>query len=409
MRHRQSYKNNKIRILYLLEHLSGYGGTETHVTQVVTKLDRKRFLPMVCFFVWKDNPNWRKIQDADVLTYHLPFERFYDLQGLQRAWQLANLIRRNRIDIVQTFHFIPDTYGTVVSRLAGARYIISSRRDMDSYKTKAKTLMCRSANRFINHFIAVCDAVGQNFSSNEAVPPNKISRIYNGIDLLEYPVPSHNDNLRLRNKIGLEANSFVIGNVSRFRPEKGHHVFFDALKRICPHIPNLKVILVGDGPLMDHFKNLCSQHKILRDATIFTGAISNVKDYISVMDIACFTPNKNEGFSNAILEKMALGKPVIATDVGGNAEAVVHDETGLIVPPDAVDNLAQAILTLYRKHPLREAMGKKARVRVEQHFTIRKMIDDLESLYLRIYNGGFNFLIADMNKRSMLKNLEPVL
>ena len=182
----------------------------------------------------------------------------------------------------------------------------------------------------------------------------------------------------------------MIGNVSHFRPEKGYHIFFAAVRKVRSSIPDLRVIAVGSGePLFSEFKHEIEKEG-LGDCVFLTGYAPNVLDYLSVMDICCLTPVSNEGFSNALLEQMAMGIPVIATDVGGNREAIVHGESGLIIPPNDVNALADAIMNLYKNKKRRKSFGQNAKRRVESKFARNKMIEQMEQFYQEMYQKNYN-------------------
>jgi glycosyltransferase involved in cell wall biosynthesis len=302
--------------------------------------------------------------------------------------RLANFVRKHRFDIVQTFHLISDTFGVVASRLGGVPVIVSSRRDMDTMNGGMRRIARRVCGVFVNRYVAVCDAVAENIAEKEAIPRSKVKTIYNGVDFSEFFVPSSSDQEVMRERLGIGRDSFVIGNVSVFRPAKDYPSFFAAIKKIAPHIPELKALAIGPGPLMEDFRRQCESDEVLRQAVVFTGGIANVRDYLGIMDVACLCPVENEGLSNAILEEMALGKPVVATDVGGNAELVVDGETGFITQPRNADQLAEMFLRLYRSPQLREEMGRKARERVGERFAIKRMIENMEEFYEDLCRRG---------------------
>ena len=192
------------------------------------------------------------------------------------------------------------------------------------------------------------------------------------------------DVVKKKAELGISAESFVIGKVAWFRPEKGYQIFFEAIKKVKPFIKDLKVLAVGSGVLRGYFEQYCENNG-LRSTVIFKVTSNDkIKELISVMDIACLTPISNEGLSNAILEEMALARPVIATSVGGNAELVVDGETGIIVPPNDPNRLADAMIKLYKNPELRKAMGAKGRERVKTYFTLERMLKKMEDLYISL-------------------------
>ena len=375
----------KINILYIIDQFKAGGGTERHLVRLATMLDRERFNTAISCFEGAPGT----ILD-DILKHGIPVEdlnlsRIYSYRALARGFRLARFIRRHGIDIVQTFHFKSDTFGVFFSRLAGVPIVVSSRRDTGDLKKPRQILLNRIMNRFIDRFIMVCNAVGTKVRECEGVPAHKTVTIYNGVDLKRFSGAGARDVELLRRQLGLDDSNFVVGISAIFRPEKAYHVFFKGIEGVLSTIKNLKVLVLGFGPTKDHFVSYCRKGP-LREVVKFQGFVEDVERFLPLMDVFCLVPNKNEGFSNAILEAMAAGRPVIASDVGGNAEAVVHNETGIIIPPDDPAALSRAILELYNNPEKRLQMGQKARERAAESFSIEKMIREHESFYETLYS-----------------------
>ena len=379
---------NKINILFFIDYLYGFGGTERHLFNLASRLNPDLFDSTVCPL--RFNKYLVKIfTEAGIKVEPAPFKRIYDFSALKQVPVMLQLMRERQIDIVQTFNIDSETFGIILAKLSGVPVIISSRRDLGVYRKRRHLLFSKFIHRYVDHFLAVCDAVASNLSEREGVPPEKITTIYNGLDLTNLPV-DQNHVAKLRKEFRIGPNSFVIGNVSHFRPEKGYDVFFNAIQEIKPYIPDLRVMAVGGGgKLLTHFKNVVAKAG-LSEVVFFTGYVPNVLDYVSLMDVCCLTPISNEGFSNAILEHMAMGKAVIATDVGGNREAICHGESGIIIPANDVKALADAIINLYKNPTLRKSLGANARLRVEREFTIQKMITQMEKFYYNLYEKNGN-------------------
>ncbi len=205
--------------------------------------------------------------------------------------------------------------------------------------------------------------------------------IYNGIDLENIKIESDEEVSMIKEDLSINENDFVVGTVAAFRPEKNYDIFFMAIAEVKKYIKELKVVSVGGGgSLLTHYKEYCCNNG-LANTVIFTGKTGNVNKYLSIMDVACLVPGSNEGFSNAILEKMAMGKQLVVTDVGGNKESVKNGENGIVIPPRDKDKLAHAIIYLYKNASLRREMGNKGRERVEKLFSMREMIKKHEKLY----------------------------
>ncbi len=372
----------KINIMFLIDSLYGVsgGGTEIHLSYLVKYLPAEHFQCSIVAFDCGDTPFVRSIRWTGIPVIHLPVGKYYTPHALRQAFKLRKLIQRNKTDIVQVFHFKSNTYGALIARLSGVRYVLSSKRDIgDNISTRHK-LILRALRGVIDRYIVVADKVGEIIIKDEHASPRKITRIYNGVDVERFHPPSSSEKERARAKLGYSKEDFVVGIVSVFRPEKNHEMFFKAIAMVSEKIHNLKALLVGGGPLFTHYKNKI-ENSVLGKIVTFTGPTHDVMEYLKAFDVACLVPSCNEGFSNAVLEKMAAGLPLIVTDIGGNAEAVLNGYNGIVIPPCDSDALADAIVRLYEYPVTRKEMGRLSRQRAEKYFTLQGMVQKHEELY----------------------------
>jgi len=379
-------KGKKINILFIIDEIMDRGGTENHIFTLASSIDKERFNASICYFRGGAKYVRYGKEKLGIDLIGVDLNKIYSFDALRKAFRLSKVIRERDIDIVQTFHFMSDTYGVMVSKLSGVSRIISSRRDMGDLKKRRQILLNRVMNRFINRYIMVCDAVGKRFHEIERIPEERMVTLYNGVDLSRFD-PARPPR-KSRADLGLNEGDFVVGTVAHFRPEKAYHIFFEGIKRIKGSVGNLKVLAIGDGggaSMRRHFEDYCRENGL--GMVRFLGHVEDIENYLPHMDVFCLVPNKNEGFSNSILEAMAMGRPIIATNVGGNAEAVVDGETGFIIPPNDSKALAELILKLYVETGMRLNMGKKARKRAEEVFPLKLMVKKHEDLYVEVSNG----------------------
>ena len=203
----------KINILFLIDTIHGVGGTEKHLAQLVTYLNKDKFsCTVVPFFCGKNADSFiRRIEGQDVRFEYIPVRRIYAPNGIRRALELRRLIKSERFDIVQTFHFKSDTYGVLVSRASGVRKIISSRRDTGELKTAPQLLLNKMVNRLITRYIAVADAIAERIARTEGIPRHLFKTIYNGVELP--PLPDGDALRELRAEFGIAHDAFVVGSV----------------------------------------------------------------------------------------------------------------------------------------------------------------------------------------------------
>ncbi len=372
----------KIKILYIIDYLYGWsgGGTETHLSYLTHLLDKKKYECRIIAFDTGETPLTKKIKENGIEIIHIPVGKYYTPHALRQAFKICRLIKKSEIDFVQTFHFKSDTYGALIAKMSSARKIVSSKRDVGDRKSKWHFWLNRLISRYIDGFIVVADTVGDVVRKKEKVPGYKIRTIYNGVDIDKFVPPSVDEYSLARRYLGISGDDFVVGMVAVFRPEKNHDILFKAIENVSKSIDRIKLINVGGGPLMEHYKEYCKKNGLI-GKVIFTGPTSDVKQYLAAFDVACLVPGSNEGFSNSVLEKMAMGLPLIVTDVGGNAEAVRDGYNGLVIPPRDADALAVALVEMNRDPEKRKQMGKNSRLRAEQEFSVGKMIKNHEEYY----------------------------
>lgn len=378
--------SDKINILYVIDYFQGTGGTETHLTRLIAGLP-DAFRCSVVTFDMGTNRLLDELRARGVPIVHLPVAREYVPNALVQAWRLWRLIRRHRYDIVQTLGQKADTYGALIAWLSGARHLVSSKRDTGDLRKPLHVFLNRRLKSLFDAFIMVAEAVRIAVVANDHLPVSRTTTIYNGVDLTRFVVPSTGQKAEVRRRLGFAAEDFVVGMVAAFRAEKNHEVFFDALSRAAPEIPSLKVLAVGAGPLLGALRERLAGTP-LEACTVFPGEVSDVLPFIWSFNVGCLTPGGNEGFSNAVVEQMAVGLPMVVTNVGGNAEAVVDGQNGFVVPAGDAAALSRALLEVHRDPRRAEVMGRVARGRAVERFSLERMCAEHARLYLSLCRAG---------------------
>lgn len=366
-------------ILFIIDDFQGFGGTERHLYTLVKNIRDLYNCHIMTFHTI--NSFQTRIESEAIHLIYLPIGRYYAPSVLLNMMKIGKIIRENRIDIVQTFHFKSDFLGVLAARIFGIHHVISSRRDMGFKKNWVERFFCRLSNPSVDKFITVSDAVARKIAVDEGVPSSKMTTIYNGIDTSEYRMREGDSGGALRKKLSMEDGQFVVGIVGHIRPEKNYRVFFHALNLVHKEIDDFKALIVGgDGHgLMQGYMRY-SEANGFRDHIVFTDYVDHTKQYIELFDIACLV-SRTEGFSNAILEYMSMGKPVIATAVGGNLEIIEEGSNGFLIPENDPESLADRILFLYRDRERIRRMGENSRRLVETKFTIDRMVRSHLELY----------------------------
>lgn len=375
--------SGKINILFAIDYFHRTGGTEKHLAQLVRLLSRDTFKCSVVVFDLGANALIDGMRAAGVPVRHVPVQRIYTPNALRRATELAGIIKRDNVDIVQTFHQTSDTFAAIVAKLSGVKCIISSKRDTGQLKRPVHIFLNRRLKFLFDRTIVVADAVGEAVVATEHIDRSRITRIYNGVDTVEFSPPNTREAAAARSRLRFGDGDFVVGMVAGFRPEKNYDIFFQGAVKAMTVIPSLKVLAVGGGPLLEHFRTLYDIERF-RSRIEFTGETEDVAQYLKAMDVGCLIPGKNEGFSNAVLEKMATGLPMIVTEVGGNAEAVIDGENGIVIPPADCEAFRAALVRMHSDPTARLAMGRRSRELVEQRYSLQDMCRKHEALYLAL-------------------------
>jgi glycosyltransferase involved in cell wall biosynthesis len=232
-------------------------------------------------------------------------------------------------------------------------------------------------NRKTKRIIAISDWIRRFVNEVEAVPLEKIETIYYGLKQFE----KINYDKSVREEIGFSPQTMVIGIVARLVEQKGHSFLIEAFSHIYQADRNVRLLIVGDGELMPFLQQLVRK-KDLDGVITFAGFRHDRAEVLTAIDIFVH-PSLWEGFGLSILEAMAMGKPIIATNVSAIPELLEDGISGLLVPPKEQGELAGAIEKLLSDRSLRESLGQNAQKRWQHRFSEEKMVTDTADLYSR--------------------------
>jgi glycosyltransferase involved in cell wall biosynthesis len=257
---------------------------------------------------------------------------------------------------------------------------IATEHSMPSIKSRLQRGIDRALAKVTTKIVSVSSAVRDAHIAHEQLDPDKCAVIYNGIDRWDWSDTARREfEDDFRRRCGIPADAPLCIVVGRLEPPKGHDTLLQAVPFILKHLPDARFLLVGDGSLQATLEAQADRLGI-RDAIVMLGARTDVRQLLSISDVA-INPSHREGFSIAVLEAMAAGLPVVATDVGGNAEAVVSGESGIVVPPGEPEQLAEAVCAILDDRTYAARLGAMASRRFNEHFTLDQMIGSHELLY----------------------------
>ncbi|MDH5202199.1 MAG: glycosyltransferase family 4 protein [Nitrospirota bacterium] len=374
--------NGRKKILFITDIFSTMAGSERNITQLMTNIDRKRFQIMVACFI--SGKLAQDMRDQGFSVFDLQSGGIYTIRGIKNLAFLRKLIHKEKISLIVSYHESSDFYGLVLSNICRVP-VISSRRDM-GYKAKFHhRIAYRFCGRFFDAVITVCHAVKNEVIDRGWFSVNKVFPIYNGVNIREFDNKQNIELLKKKN--GIETKQPVVGVIAGLRKIKGIKYFIEAASVISKRNPEVVFLIIGPdlrepGCTKEELE-LVARNLNVSNNVHFIGRRDDVADLISIFDVAVVS-SLSEGFSNVILEYMASSKSVVATNVGGNPEAVVDGETGLLVPPGDSLSLADAIWSILINKDMGIRLGIAGRERVEEKFSLEKMIINYEHLFEQV-------------------------
>ena len=376
------------------------GGTESHLAQILPELSKETIIPIVITITHKGalaekleakgieviapGPITRCLQRIPLLSRLLG--------PIATIPYLARSYKKN--PAVLTCFYLPSSYylGMMAILLTGETgNTVMFRRSLNIYQKKRPFVsrIERWLHKKQRVIVGNSQAVIDQLAEEEKVPKQNLLLIYNGIDISKYG--DHSNRQMIRKKLGISNGAVVLSVVANLIPYKGHRDLIDALAMIkgeiqCPWV----LLCIGTG--IEHRRDLLKlvNHYHLQNNIKWLGQRDDVPLILSASDIG-ISASHQEGFSNAILEGMASGLPMVVTNVGGNREAVVHEKSGLLVKPHHPEELGKAILLLINDMDLARRYGMAAKERVRSYFSIERCVNNYISFFKSTLKDNDNY------------------
>lgn len=377
---RNTKQDKRIVIAYVIDFLASQegltGGTERQLTELLNHIDQSRFRPILfCLQKFVDTPYWDAIRCEKHLLH---VYSLVSLKGIRAFFSFVRFLRQHSVDIVQTYFHDSTLFGILAAKLSGARRAISCRRDLGFWYDNRLLSNLFLVNKLTDRILVNCVAVKDAVVLHEHLTPGKIDVIHNGLDLEAFdkvaPIDLQAEFPEIRN------GDKVIGMVANYNREvKRVDLFIRAAAEVVRHHDDVRFLIIGGGGLENELKGLISSLG-LEGRVILGGKRDPATPYIKAFDIGVLTSD-SEGFSNVLLEYMAAGIPVIATEVGGNPEIVLNDTLGLLIPKGDFKALASAICSLLNHHVQRKEMGMNARKHIVDQYSWDMKVKEVERYY----------------------------
>lgn len=368
-------QKSPIKILYTIPNFITAGSGQA-MFNIARRLDPERFSPSIA--VLKTGGKLESdISAAGIPLLELPLtvapRPLYSL--LLRINHAASHFRPYQFDIWHSFHYSDDYTEALIARRAGAKWIYTKKNmSWGSRAWRIRTLLAR-------HIVAENTSMIEAFFAASSVK-RKVRLVPRGVDTTVFH-PDIPTRLYLRKRLSIGRDEVVIGMVANLIPIKGHPVLLRALKEI----PKARLLIAGKPLDMDYVRQLNQlvSELNLSERVHFLGQVYDVPALHAELDAFVLpTSTPGEGCGVALLEAMASGLPAIATNVGGPRDLIDRGVSGLLVPPDNPEALAQALLSLVRSRELRCSLGEGARKRVLAHYTIEREVEQHEAVYLEL-------------------------
>jgi|SRR3989338_1452003 len=293
---------------------------------------------------------------------------------------LMKLVKREKINIIHSHLFVNNFYGFITAKLTRCK-IIMTIHGMDCLRSRKRRFAYRFLARFGDRIIAVSDFLKDEFC--KVIKGKKVLTVYNGIDIKKFD--NNNRSSSKKRELNLLSAFPLIGAVGNIKPVKGYDLLIKAAQKIFSIYKDGKLLILGDAIRPKDIQYREELQELIKELNlesyiIFLGLRGDVAEILSILDIYLL-PSRSEGTSIALLEAMASGRPIIASDVGGNPKLIKDGVNGFLVPPGNWQTLAEKVIFLLEDKCMARKLGEMAKKSVLENFSISRMVSD----YMRIY------------------------
>jgi L-malate glycosyltransferase len=381
-----------VPITYLLDtYENPRGGTESQFLQLVTRIDRSRYVPSV---VMLRSSDWVETHSMGCHLTVLGIWKLARFATLTKLLRLGRNLRRKGCRIVHCYFNDVSLVAPIILSLCGLRIIVS-RRDMGIWYTPFKLWLLRLNARFVDSYVANSEAVKRVVRQCEWVPEERIRVIYNGYCS---ELGENANSVGPCQQLGLERAGPIIGVVANVRKVKRIDTLIRAFSLICRQYSNLSVMIVGDVHHDQAREEMENLGRLIADLGLdhrveFIGAVADPRPYIHVFSVAVLC-SESEGLSNSLIEYMQAGRPIVCTDVGGNSELIRDGDNGFLIRVNDWQALADRTSLIVSDSELAKRMGARARETVRAMISVERMAreqmacyDDVLSRYAPLANS----------------------
>jgi glycosyltransferase involved in cell wall biosynthesis len=371
--------SRRYRVFHLIKGL-GRGGAEVLLEQCLRFGDQRRYEYGFGYFLPRKDAIARPLreQGAEVVCFEAPGE----ISILRSSGRVADYLRRRGVDLLHAHLPLSGVVGRWAGRRAGVPVVYTEHNIQERYGFPTRWLNLATWSMQAR-VIAVSDRVAASIAAwKDGDVPVEVIR--NGVDVERFRYRPE-DRARARERLGIAADAPVVGTVAVFRVQKRLHDWLAAARAVLDRRPDARFLLVGDGPLRDELRATVAAWG-MEHAVLFPGLQEDVRPFVAAMDVTLVT-SMFEGLPVALLEAMAMERPVVVTPVGGIPEIVRAGENGVLVPVGRSDEAAAAILGLLAEPERAARFAAAGRLTVERNFSAATMVQRVEAIYQQVLGG----------------------
>jgi glycosyltransferase involved in cell wall biosynthesis len=367
---------SKIKVLHIIKSL-GRGGAEMLLQETLHLHDQERFdFHYIYFLPWK-NQMAEGIEKAGGKVRLFPAVN--NIRILLKARTVIQYIRKEKIELIHCHLPWAGFLGRWIHLRTGIPVIYTEHNIQDRYHFITRTLNKFSFN-FQTHVVAVSNDVATSIQKS-IHPKINVQTILNGVNTDRF-IRHKASGVELRNQFGISAHQPLIGTIAVFRFQKRLKEWITVFKKIHQQFPDVRGVIIGDGPLKEEILQHL-QSEGMEPYILMPGLQTNVMPWLSAIDIFMMS-SSFEGLPIALLEAMSMECAVVCTQAGGIKELIRNEHEGYTLPVEEWENLTEPLKRLLQDNQHREEMGKRARARVVDAFSMLRMVNETENLYLHL-------------------------
>lgn len=361
------------KILHLISGLE-IGGSETQLLRILPALQKYHTNEVCC--VRGHGPIGKQLEEKGVPVHYLDFKGFSDISVIKRFY---TIVQRFSPDILVTYLIHADLYGRIFGKIFGIKKIVSSKRGA-LLQWEWLSNIDRLTKFMVSHYLVQTKSAQKEWMGRLNLPSSKFSIIPNGMETATFKLSI--EKRKEKELLHIKPSSFVITCVARLRRGKGHEVLLESFESLYKNNKNISLLLVGDGEREHELKNQIENYASKNDI-YFLGNRSDVPLILALSDLFIL-PTEGEGMSNAIMEAMAAGLPIITTDIPENKDLIKENQTGIFFPVANSKVLLEKTTLLLENARLREQLGRNAQKEAQENYDVGKIALKFSELYEKI-------------------------